>query len=306
MHIVGAIVGEHTYNVDAYDRLQTYYVKAVAYLEQPTFPSAMTGEDIADFVAAAAILRLRRANRTATICGPAARACGTGSSAARRGRHGFPRRPLQRHFLPALLCRPDLRPRPAQSADGAADERPGAQVSGLPRLDGGDPSEVYETIMDPDLTLPYVAATLRKSIDAYSIDRRLRHLAKPRHHRDALQCRQSGGPRLRAEGGEREAPQRRASRTGCPKKTTMAGWSTKSCRSCRRCFEAEPAFGARRRGSPACSMIALRSHPRRACRSAPPAGWRARSPPATGPTCRSRRADATSRPAAALPRHRPR
>ena len=29
MHIVGAIVGEHTYNVDAYDRLQTYYVKAV-------------------------------------------------------------------------------------------------------------------------------------------------------------------------------------------------------------------------------------------------------------------------------------
>ena len=32
MHIVGAIVGEHTYNVDAYDRLQTYYVKAVAYL----------------------------------------------------------------------------------------------------------------------------------------------------------------------------------------------------------------------------------------------------------------------------------
>ena len=32
MHIVGAIVGEHTYNVDAYDRLQTYYVKAVSYL----------------------------------------------------------------------------------------------------------------------------------------------------------------------------------------------------------------------------------------------------------------------------------
>ena len=29
MHIVGAIVGEHTYNVDAYDRLQTYYVKAI-------------------------------------------------------------------------------------------------------------------------------------------------------------------------------------------------------------------------------------------------------------------------------------
>ena len=32
LHIVGAIVGEHTYNVDAYDRLQTYYVKAISYL----------------------------------------------------------------------------------------------------------------------------------------------------------------------------------------------------------------------------------------------------------------------------------
>jgi hypothetical protein len=40
-------------------------------------------------------------------------------------------------------------------------------VSGLPRLDVGDPNAVYKTIMDPDLTLNYVAATLEKSIDAY-------------------------------------------------------------------------------------------------------------------------------------------
>ena len=41
------------------------------------------------------------------------------------------------------------------------------QVSGLPRLDAGNPNQVYETIMDPDLTLAYVAAALKKSIDAY-------------------------------------------------------------------------------------------------------------------------------------------
>src|SRR5690606_19269220 len=34
IHIVGAIVGEHTYNVDVYDRLQTYYVKAMSYVNQ--------------------------------------------------------------------------------------------------------------------------------------------------------------------------------------------------------------------------------------------------------------------------------
>ena len=41
------------------------------------------------------------------------------------------------------------------------------RVSGLPRLDAGNPNQVYETIMDPDLTLAYVAAALKKSIDAY-------------------------------------------------------------------------------------------------------------------------------------------
>ena len=34
IHIIGALVGEHTYNVDAKDRLQSYYVKALAYLGQ--------------------------------------------------------------------------------------------------------------------------------------------------------------------------------------------------------------------------------------------------------------------------------
>ena len=43
-----------------------------------------------------------------------------------------------------------------------------ARISGLPKLDYRDPKSVYATIMDPDQTLPYVAATLRKSIDAYA------------------------------------------------------------------------------------------------------------------------------------------
>ena len=49
MHIVGAIVGEHTYNVDAYDRLQTYYVKAVSYLDA-AISFSYDGEDVDDFI----------------------------------------------------------------------------------------------------------------------------------------------------------------------------------------------------------------------------------------------------------------
>jgi len=48
IHIVGAIVGEHTYNVDAYDRLQTYYVKAVAYLRSD-ISFSYRGEEVTEF-----------------------------------------------------------------------------------------------------------------------------------------------------------------------------------------------------------------------------------------------------------------
>jgi hypothetical protein len=41
------------------------------------------------------------------------------------------------------------------------------RVSGLPKLDAEDGSAVYKTIMDPDLTLPYIAATLKQSINSY-------------------------------------------------------------------------------------------------------------------------------------------
>ena len=49
IHIVGAIVGEHTYNVDAYDRLQTYYVKAVSYMNS-SFAFSYGGESIDAFI----------------------------------------------------------------------------------------------------------------------------------------------------------------------------------------------------------------------------------------------------------------
>ena len=49
IHIVGALVGEHTYNVDAFDNLQTYLVKAASYLGSDlTFQ--YDGEKVLDFV----------------------------------------------------------------------------------------------------------------------------------------------------------------------------------------------------------------------------------------------------------------
>ena len=88
MHIVGAIVGEHTYNVDAYDRLQTYYVKAAAYLSN-SLTFQYEGEDVVGLRAAAAIRKPATASTTAMTCGRAARRFGTRISVARRLTVGY-------------------------------------------------------------------------------------------------------------------------------------------------------------------------------------------------------------------------
>ncbi|MCC2687385.1 MAG: hypothetical protein K0S21_188 [Rhizobiaceae bacterium] len=166
IHIVGAIVGEHTYNVDAYDRLQTYYVKAVAYLKSDVSFS-YRGEDVTDFVQR-----------------PQFAACSgiTGSyelwtcrelvwDQVFRGRNvdgtDFPDDRFSATFFQPFYAGQtfglgQLNPLTALQISDLVHT-----VSGLARLDAERPSQVYETIMDPDLTLPYVAATIRNAIDAY-------------------------------------------------------------------------------------------------------------------------------------------
>lgn len=166
MHMVGAIVGEHTYNVDAYDRLQTYYVKAAAYLASD-FGFSYDGETIDAFIGR-----------------PQFSACAsqTGSygqwtcredvwNSAFRGKtvdgKAFPNNRFSAVFFQPFYAGQtfgigQLNPLTALEMSDIV-----AKVSGLPRLDHRDARRVYETIMDPDLTLPYVAASLKASIDAY-------------------------------------------------------------------------------------------------------------------------------------------
>jgi hypothetical protein len=166
MHIVGAIVGEHTYNVDAYDRLQTYYVKAISYLSSK-LSFAYNGEDISEFV--------QRPQFSAcagkadsydlwtcreTVWNRSFRGKTVGGEAFPDNRFGAVF--FQPYYAGQTFGLGQLNPLTALQMSDMVH-----RVSGLPRLDVGDPNAVYKTIMDPDLTLDYVAATLRKSIDAY-------------------------------------------------------------------------------------------------------------------------------------------
>jgi hypothetical protein len=166
MHIVGALVGEHTYNVDAYDRLQTYYVKAAAYLNNG-ISFTYKGEDVTDFVQRPEFSGCSAKTDSydlwecrETVWNRQFRGKTVDGKSYPNDR--FSATFFQPFYAGQTFGLGQLNPLTALQVSDLVH-----RVSGLPKLDASRPNQVYETIMDPDLTLPYVAATLKTSIDAY-------------------------------------------------------------------------------------------------------------------------------------------
>ena len=166
MHIVGAIVGEHTYNVDAYDRLQTYYVKAISYVNAGlTFE--FEGEDIDDFVQRPEFEQCKELEESYALWTCREETWNTKFRGQAIEEVQFPDNRFSAVFFQPFYAGQtfgigQLNPLTALQMSDLV-----KSVSGFPALDHRDPGKVYKTIMDPDLTLPYVAATIVKSIDAY-------------------------------------------------------------------------------------------------------------------------------------------
>ncbi len=166
MHMVGAIVGEHTYNVDAYDRLQTYYVKAASYLSSGlTF--SFRGENVTDFVKRPEFSTCAGKTDSYDLWTCRETVWNRQFRGRTVGGTSFPDDRFSATFFQPLYAGQtfgigQLNPLTALQMSDMVH-----RISGLPRLDAAEPNKVYETIMDPDLTLPYVAATLKTSIDAY-------------------------------------------------------------------------------------------------------------------------------------------
>lgn len=166
VHIVGALVGEHTYNVDAYDRLQTYYVKAISYVQQG-LNFDYQGETIGDFVRRpqfSSCVQFKDSLRLWTCRENVWEENFRGKSV---GGKRFPNNRFSAVFFQPFYAGQSfglgqLSPLIALQMTDMVN-----RYSGLPKLDADHAADVYKTIMDPDLTLPYMAATLKHSIDVY-------------------------------------------------------------------------------------------------------------------------------------------
>jgi len=166
IHMIGAIVGEHTYNVDAYDRLQAYYVKAAAYAGN-SFHFGYDGESVDEFVKRAQF----------ADCAGEKTSYALWSCRERVWEHEFRGRTVGGQTFPnnrfsAVFFQPFF----AGQTFGLGQINPltalmltdmVSRVSGYDRLDENNAGAVYEAIMDPDVSLAYMAASIRHSIDAY-------------------------------------------------------------------------------------------------------------------------------------------
>ena len=168
IHIIGALVGEHTYNVDAKDRLQSYYVKAMAYLGQDlTFKYKRT--------------TLKKLLRHQSFSGCEAIANAYDKWTCReavwdrsfRGK-SFAGQRWPKNRLGAVFFQPlyagqtfglgQLNPLTALKVNDIVRARNPRE----PKLSINNAPLIYNTIMEPDSSLLYMAAVLRHSIDSYA------------------------------------------------------------------------------------------------------------------------------------------
>ncbi len=166
IHMIGAIVGEHTYNVDAYDRLQSYYVKAAAYAGD-SFRFGYEGETVAQFVARPEFSKCaaKKSSYALWTCRESVwdsqfRGNTVGGTSYPNNR--FSAVFFQPFFAGQTFGLGQINPLTALMLTDMV-----SRVSGYDRLDENDAAGVYKAIMDPDQSLAYMAASIRHSIDAY-------------------------------------------------------------------------------------------------------------------------------------------
>lgn len=166
IHIIGAIVGEHTYNVDALDRAQTYYVKALAYIKND-IQFAYDGESVSDFITRPQfdVCAKLKSSRPLWTC----RENVWESKFRNKTVDGtkFPNDRFSAVFFQPFFAGQtfgigQLNPLTALMMTDRV-----KKVMGGRTLDHQDGKDVYQTIMDPKTTIPYIAATLAQSIDDY-------------------------------------------------------------------------------------------------------------------------------------------
>lgn len=167
IHIVGALVGEHTYNISAVDTVQTYYVKALAYAKAD-FAFSYKGVSVQNFVTRPEFSRCDTEQGSAAVWSCRDQVWEgdfrgkTIDGVAYEG-VTFQRAFFQPFYAGQTFGLGQISPLTALQVTDLVN-----RISGFSKLTPNQPQAVYRDIMDPDRGVIYIAAILRDSIDAYA------------------------------------------------------------------------------------------------------------------------------------------
>lgn len=166
IHMIGAIVGEHTYNVDAYDRLQSYYVKAASYAGN-SFRFGYKDETIAQFLKHPQFTKCDAQRDSYRLWTCRENVWDTNFRGKNVGGISYPNNRFSAVFFQPFYAGQtfglgQINPLTALMLTDTV-----TKVSGYEKLDENDAAAVYQAIMDPDRSLAFMAAAIRKSIDDY-------------------------------------------------------------------------------------------------------------------------------------------
>ncbi len=166
IHMIGAIVGEHTYNVGVIDNAQGYYVKALAYLGTKELVFGYQGQSIDDFLARKEFEDCKQSsNYDLWTCREQV------WNSQFRGKKvdgtAYPNDRFSKVFFQPLFAGQtfglgQINPLTALMVTDIVHQK-----SGLPELNADQAPAVYQAIMDPQSSLDYMAAIIRLSIDVY-------------------------------------------------------------------------------------------------------------------------------------------
>ncbi|MEM9999951.1 MAG: DUF1402 family protein [Pseudomonadota bacterium] len=166
IHIIGAIIGEHTYNVDVMDRAQSYVIKAANYLNQD-IDFEFDGVNVLDFVEREEFDRCSAFEDSESLWICRENVWDTDFRGKTVDETTYPNNRFSAAFFQPFFAGQtfglgQLNPLTALKMTDRVVTRVGGR-----QLSADDGQRLYETIMDPKTTLPYIAATIASSIEAY-------------------------------------------------------------------------------------------------------------------------------------------
>ncbi|WP_306029309.1 DUF1402 family protein [Stappia sp. MMSF_3263] len=167
VHMLGAIIGEHTYNYDSLDSAQSYYVKALSYAGV-RMEFSLGGEHVEDFVKRPQFSRCNNGRQdTNTLWNCYQRVWNASFRGKRIDGDRFPDKTFNEAFFQPLFAGQSFGLGQLSPLTVLMMSDKVARTSGFSKLSARNEQEIYRAAMDPGKSLHYMAAILRDAIDAY-------------------------------------------------------------------------------------------------------------------------------------------